>query len=320
MSNSEGVHDGGGDSCPAALSSVDNFSYGEGSGTGYVAVPATVVGIESDTSTRDIGSTGQLAQVTSATACETSPETYAPFCATATNEVHRVAGASCYCPEPIARQMMGGDNCDKVSVSGVVSRAPPSAALGRGSQEPGKEQCLASITLCCSIGHLGLSTEDEVCDFAATIVELRQFSGLVEFSRRLGDLPIDFEGTVHYDPSGSGILSRILASARSVPTGHVRLLIFWNMTTLSVTKWADGSSKTCPPCPRKPSPVTTSPLMTTSLCVVNRSIPSKLPPLGSRYAQMRLAHQIFAMQALGSFTRMRRAHQISTSYSDKPSD
>ena len=64
-----------------------------------------------------------------------------------------------------------------------------------------------------STGRYGHSTDDEVGDFAEAVVKLRRFDGLVEFFRRLGDLPVDIDGTVHYDPRGSGILARILTSA-----------------------------------------------------------------------------------------------------------
>ena len=64
-----------------------------------------------------------------------------------------------------------------------------------------------------STGRYGHSTDDEVGDFAEALVKVRRFDGLVEFFRRLGDLPVDFDGTVHYDPRGSGILARVLTSA-----------------------------------------------------------------------------------------------------------
>ena len=42
---------------------------------------------------------------------------------------------------------------------------------------------------------------------------MQRFYGLVEFFRCIGDQLLDIDDTVHYDPSGSGILARILKSA-----------------------------------------------------------------------------------------------------------
>ena len=201
--NSEEVQGSSSNSCSAALSSVDNFSYDEGSGTSKAVAPCSDGGTKSGTDTivddylssidkavtlyndsQGIGSKGQRAQ-DAVTGNEIGSE-----------EIARIGAAA-----------------SKEPACGVVPRVPPSADLGGGSQEPGKGQGYEYIALSCSSGRHRYSTKSEVGDFAAELVELQRFDGLVEFFRRLDDQPVDMHGTVHHDPSGSGILAKILSSA-----------------------------------------------------------------------------------------------------------